>query len=109
MGPALGWAESKMGPSLCHSKTPLSLGDSCRWWCRVFAWRHSLRQRMWGALGAGPAGEAASAVVRSCAARDEAAGTRKRGTVAVTQPGERVTDFTGSVPRTPLNIPMSGR
>lgn len=35
--------------------------------------------------------------------------TRKHSTVAITQPSERVTDSTGSVPRTPLNSPMSGR
>lgn len=35
--------------------------------------------------------------------------TGKRRTVAVTQHGERVMDFTVSTPRTPLNFPMSGR
>ena len=53
-----------------------------------------------------PAGNASLAGVRwGCLTGRALAATGKRSTVAVTQHSERVTDFTVSMPRTPLNFP----
>ena len=52
-----------------------------------------------------PAGNASLAGVRwGCLTGRVLTVTRKRSTVAITQHSERVTDFTVSMPRTPLNF-----
>ena len=52
------------------------------------------------------AGSASLAVVRwGCLTGCALVVTRKRGTVAITQHSERVTDFSVNLPRTPLNVP----
>lgn len=57
-----------------------------------------------------PSGNASLAGVRwGCLTGRVLAVTRKRSTVAIAQHSERVTDFTVSMPRTPLNFPRVRR
>lgn len=107
--PGLGRKEN--GPHSANSKTLLSLGDGWRWLCWIFPWCHSFRQRTQSALGDRPAGNASLAVARWCCLTGRAlAVTGKLVLCGCHHPTQqKVTDFTMSMARTPLNFPHVGQ